>query len=70
MIRFLLIIKINSSTVPKNNVGLLKWYDSKSVVLATNCVTSGTPNTVRRWNKNKCEYEEIYGPETIRNYNT
>lgn len=38
---------------------MLKWYDSKSVVLVTNCVKSGTPDTVRRWNKNKKIYEKV-----------
>ena len=59
-----------SSAVPNTNIGMLKWYDSKSVVLVTNCVTSGTPDTVRRWNKNKKIYEKVDRPEIIRNYNT
>lgn len=59
-----------SSAVPNTNIGMLKWYDSKSVVLVTNCVTSGTPDKVRRWNKNKKIYEKVDRPEIIRNYNT
>lgn len=59
-----------SSAVPDSNVGMLKWYDSKSVVLATNYVTSGTPDVVKRWNKKEKQYEEVERSEIIRNYNT
>lgn len=59
-----------SSAKPDSNVGMLKWYDSKSVVLATNYVTSGTPDVVKRWNKKEKVYEEVERPEIIRNYNT
>lgn len=45
---------------------MLKWYDSKSVVLATNYVTSGTPDVVKIWNKKEKVYEEIERPEMIR----
>lgn len=41
------------------NIGMLKWYNSKSVVLVTNCITSGMPDTVRQWNKNKKVYEKV-----------
>ena len=59
-----------SSAVPNTNIGMLKWFDSKSVVLATNHITSGTPDMVKRWNKNKKIYKKVGRPEIIRNYNT
>lgn len=58
-----------STAVPNSNVGLLKWYDTKPILMATNCVTSGTPIPVKRWDKKNKEYIMIDRPEVITNYN-
>lgn len=50
-------------------VGLIKWLDNKSVTLASNLVTSGHPDIIKRYDKkNKC-YVEVGRPEIVKLYN-
>lgn len=57
------------SSVPNSKVGLLKWFNNKTVVMGPNFVTSGTPDVVQRWDKKEKHYIEVDRPEIIRRYN-
>ncbi|KAL4084221.1 hypothetical protein QTP88_028047 [Uroleucon formosanum] len=35
----------------KSQIGLIKWFDNKGVVLGSNFITSGEPETIKRWDK-------------------
>lgn len=50
------------------NIGLLKWYDNKSVHLGSNFVTSEV-DVIRRWCKKEKRYVQIERPEIVRLYN-
>eukprot|EP00102_Acyrthosiphon_pisum_P022242 XP_016659452.1 PREDICTED: piggyBac transposable element-derived protein 3 isoform X3 [Acyrthosiphon pisum] len=56
-------------TSTDGKVGLIKWLDNKSVNLASNFVTSGSPDIIKRYDKkNKC-YVEVGRPEIVKLYN-
>lgn len=50
-------------------IGLVKWLDSKSVVLASNCITIGETDFVQRWDKTNKRYETVSRPEIVKMYN-
>ncbi|CAI6343484.1 unnamed protein product [Macrosiphum euphorbiae] len=56
-------------TSTDGKVGLIKWLDNKSVSLASNFVTSGSPDIIKRYDKkNEC-YVEVDRPEIVKLYN-
>lgn len=50
-------------------VGLIKWLDNKSVTLASNFVTSGNPDIIKRYDKKNKTYVEVGRPEIVKLYN-
>lgn len=58
-----------NSAVPNCNVSLFKWYNTKSILMAANCVTSCTLTSVKIGDKKIKEYITINRPEAIANNN-
>lgn len=58
-----------SSNVPDANIGLVKWYDNKPVYLASNVMTSGEVDIVKRWDRSNKKYIDVERPEIVRHYN-
>lgn len=52
------------------SIGLVKWYDNKAVTLGSNFITSGTIDTVQRYDKKKKEYITVERPEIVKLYNS
>ncbi|XP_025407032.1 piggyBac transposable element-derived protein 3-like [Sipha flava] len=50
-------------------IGLVKWYDNKSVTLASNFITSGTLDYVQRYDKKLKQYVTVERPEIVKLYN-
>lgn len=57
------------SDMPNSNIGLVKWYDNKSVVLGSNFITSGIPDEVKRYDKKNKTFITINRPEIVKCYN-
>lgn len=53
----------------KNEVGLIKWFDNKGVVMGSNFITSGEPETIRRWDKKNKQFIDVERPEIVGLYN-
>ncbi|XP_046392264.1 piggyBac transposable element-derived protein 3-like [Ischnura elegans] len=53
----------------ESNIVLVKWYDNKSVVLASNFVGVEEMDEVRRWNKKQKKFEQVARPAVVRYYN-
>lgn len=53
----------------ENTITLLKWYDSKSVHMASNFIASGNVDYVERWDKKIKGYDTVERPEIIQLYN-
>lgn len=58
----------------ENTIALLKWYDSKSVhvasnSMASNFIASGNVDNVERWDKKIKKYDTVERPEVIKLYN-
>ncbi|XP_068084817.1 piggyBac transposable element-derived protein 3-like [Anabrus simplex] len=51
------------------DVVVVKWFDNKGVVLASNFVGIGKEDKVKRWDKANAKYIEIPRPEIVRKYN-
>ena len=47
----------------------MKWYDNRSVVLASNFVGVGNIDEVRRWDKKAHSFVMVKRPEIVQNYN-
>ncbi|KAE9524126.1 hypothetical protein AGLY_015491 [Aphis glycines] len=47
----------------KNTIALLKWYNSKSVHMASNFIASGNVDYVERWDKKSKKYDTVERPE-------
>lgn len=58
-----------SSDMPNSNIGLVKWYDNKAVLLGSNFITSGVPDEVKRYDKKEKAYIIINRPEIVKKYN-
>lgn len=58
-----------SSDMPNSNIGLVKWYDNKAVLLGSNFITSGVPDEVKRYDKKEKAYITINRPEIVKKYN-
>ncbi|KAM4580374.1 piggyBac transposable element-derived protein 3-like [Odontesthes bonariensis] len=50
-------------------VALVKWYDSRPVVMASNFVGVGRMDEVQRWDKKKAQFLMVSRPEVIKLYN-
>ncbi|KAL5239190.1 hypothetical protein ACI65C_006600 [Semiaphis heraclei] len=53
----------------KSQIGLIKWFDNKGVVLGSNFITSGEPETIKRWDKKHKQFVDVERPEVIGLYN-
>lgn len=53
----------------ENTIALLKWYDSKSVYIASNFIASGSVYYVERWDKKLKIFDTVKRPEVIQLYN-
>lgn len=53
----------------KGDVSMVKWYDNKPVVLASNFTSIGEMDEVKRWNKSERQYVNVRRPEIVRLYN-
>lgn len=51
-------------------IGLVKWYDNKSVTLGSNFITSGVTDTVERYDKATKQYITIERLDIVKLYNT
>lgn len=58
-----------STDMPDSNIGLIKWYDNKAVMLGSNFITSGIPDEVKRYDKKEKTYITINRPEIVKRYN-
>jgi len=56
------------SDVLSCNIGLVQWYDNKVVNLASNFITSGNTDVVRRWDKKNKTYVDVERPEIVQKY--
>ncbi len=50
-------------------VVLVKWFDNRSVVLASNFVGVGDEDEVQRWNQKEKQYVKVKRPEVVKKYN-
>lgn len=50
-------------------VVLVKWFDNRSVVLASNFVGVGDEDEVQRWNQKEKQYVKVKRPELVNKYN-
>uniref|UniRef100_A0A672KZ53 PiggyBac transposable element-derived protein domain-containing protein n=1 Tax=Sinocyclocheilus grahami TaxID=75366 RepID=A0A672KZ53_SINGR len=50
-------------------VALVKWFDSRSVVMASNFVGVGTMDEVQRWDKKQGRFLKVSRPEVVKLYN-
>lgn len=53
----------------RNEIGLIKWFDNKGVVVGSNLISSGNPEIIKRWDKKNKEFIHIERPEIIGLYN-
>ncbi|KAE9522588.1 hypothetical protein AGLY_017010 [Aphis glycines] len=53
----------------KSEIGLIKWFDNKGVNLGSNFITSGEPETIKRWDKKHKKFVDVERPEVIGLYN-
>ncbi|KAL4126371.1 hypothetical protein QTP88_010593 [Uroleucon formosanum] len=53
----------------KSQIGLIKWFDNKGVVLCSNFITSGEPETIKCWDKKHKQFVDVERPEVIGLYN-
>lgn len=58
-----------SSNMHNSNIGLIKWYDNKAVVLGSNFITSGVPDDIKRYDKKEKTYITVNRPEIVKCYN-
>lgn len=61
--------EIKSKKTNDFSLGILKWYDNKPVNIASNFITSGEVEIIKRWDKKNKLYVEIERPEIITLYN-
>ncbi|KAL7867876.1 hypothetical protein SRHO_G00092600 [Serrasalmus rhombeus] len=50
-------------------VALVKWYDNRPVLMASNFVGVGTMDEVQRWDKKKALFVMVSRPEVVKLYN-
>ncbi|CAI6348887.1 unnamed protein product [Macrosiphum euphorbiae] len=56
-----------SSTDEK--IGVIKWFDKKTITLASNFITSGQSDKIERYDRKKKSYIEVSRPEIVKLYN-
>lgn len=61
--------EIKSKKINNFSLGILKWYYNKPVNIASNFITSGEVEIIKRWDKKNKLYVEIERPEIITLYN-
>ncbi|KAE9521970.1 hypothetical protein AGLY_017629, partial [Aphis glycines] len=61
--------EIKSKNINNFSLGILKWYDNKPVNIASNFITSGEVEIIKRWDKKNKLYVEVERPEIITLYN-
>ena len=49
-------------------VVLVKWFDNRSVVLASNFVGVGDEDEVERWEQKEGRLAKIKGPDVVKKY--
>lgn len=59
----------SEEVVSKDGIVMVKWFDTKSVVMASSYKGLGTPDTCKRWDKSQKEYKQVPRPEVIKDYN-
>lgn len=52
-----------------DKVVLVKWKDSRTVLLASTCAGANDVETVKRWSKKEKKYIDVPAPEVVRRYN-
>lgn len=57
-------------SISKDGIVITKWYDNKSVLVASNFMGIGEQDSCRRWNKTTKEYVQVDRPEAIKIYNS
>ena len=55
--------------ISKDGIIMTKWFDNKSVVMASNYKGVGVPDVCKRWEKATKEYKQVQRPEVVRDYN-
>ncbi|KAL3216925.1 hypothetical protein MRX96_032713 [Rhipicephalus microplus] len=50
-------------------VAIVKWKDSKTVLLASTCAGATNVEPVKRWSKKEKKYIDVPAPEVVRRYN-
>lgn len=58
-----------SQHMVRKSAVIVKWKDSKSVLMASNCTGNSTNDAVKRWDKKTRKYVDIPAPKVIQNYN-
>jgi len=61
--------EIRSNVANACGIGLVKWLVNKSVILASNLITSGTLYNVQRYDKKLKLYITVERPEIVKLYN-
>lgn len=51
------------------NIALIKWRDTKTVLIGSNCTGAEPLSTVTRWNKSTKTYATVRAPQIIKKYN-
>lgn len=59
----------SEEVVSKDGIIMVKWFDNKSVVMASSYKGLGTTDTCKRWDKFQKEYKQVSRPEVIKDYN-
>lgn len=55
--------------ISKDGIIMTKWFDNKSVILASNYRGVGMPDTCVRWDKSEKQYKDVPRPEVVKEYN-
>ncbi|KAH7939080.1 hypothetical protein HPB52_005433 [Rhipicephalus sanguineus] len=50
-------------------VAIVKWKDSRTVLLASTCAGTTNVEPVKRWSKKEKKYIDVPAPEVVRRYN-
>lgn len=50
-------------------IGIIKWFEKKTVTFASNYITSGQPDKIECYDKKKKSYIEVSRPEVVKLYN-
>ncbi|KAJ8909387.1 hypothetical protein NQ315_006113 [Exocentrus adspersus] len=56
--------------ISDDGIIMVKWYDNKSVIMASNYKGIGRISNCKRWDKSQKEYKQVPRPEVITDYNS